>query len=125
MSSASNTKLVPSRAYHWTDLKIGELIPVAAMNVLLIDADGFTREFYRSKNMELGERIMRAKKVYHKHEVPIPPHTGFGSEIDSLTSCKGSLIPLPPHKDGAKLKMFQGMILRYLATLESTKVSFG
>jgi hypothetical protein len=120
--SKGTEKLVPSRPYHWTDLKIGEMIPVAAMNVLLIDADSFTRDFYRTKGMELGERIFRAKKVYQKHEVAIPPHTGFGSEIDSLTSCKGSLIPLPPHKDGAKLKMYQGMILRYLATLESTKV---
>ena len=38
-----------------------------------------------------------------------------------MTSCKGSLIPLPPHKDGAKLKTYQGMILRYLATLDSNK----
>jgi len=114
-------KVVPSRPYHWSDLHIGDMIPVAAMNVLLIDADQFTRDFYASKGMTLGDPIVLTKKVYKKQEVTIPPHTGFGSEIDSLTSCKGSLIPLPPHKDGAKLKAYQGMILRYVATIENPK----
>lgn len=119
----SNIKLAPSRPYHWTDLKIGDMIPVAAMNVLLIDADGFTRKFFASKGIQLGEPIVLEKKKFLKQEIVIPPHTGFGSEIDSLVSCKGSLIPLPPHKDGAKLKLYQGMILRYLATLDSTRAA--
>lgn len=119
----SPEKKVPLRPYHWSDLHIGDLIPVAAMNVLLIDADGFTREFYAKKQMPLGDPIVLPKKEYQKQEVTIPPHTGFGSEIDSLTSCKGSLIPMPPHKDGAKQKMYQGMVLRYLATLESNKAA--
>lgn len=112
----------PTRAYHWTDLHIGDHIPVAAMNVLLIDADGFTRDFYANKGYALGSPIVLPTREYMKFEVAIPPHTGFGSEIDSLTSCKGSLIPMPPHKDGAKLKQFQGMVLRYLATLAGNKV---
>jgi hypothetical protein len=46
----------------------------------------------------------------------------FGSEADSLQTCKSSLIPTAPMKDGAKAKMFQGMVLRYCATLENPKV---
>lgn len=122
-ASGSNSKQAPLRPYHWTDLHIGDTIPVAAMTVLLTDADQFTRDFYAGRNMPLGPAIVREKKVYPKFEVAIPPHNGFGSEIDSLTSCKGSLMPLPPHKDGAKLKAFQGMILRYQATLDNPKAS--
>lgn len=121
--SVSRGNQVPLRPYHWTDLHIGDTIPVAAMTVMLTDADQFTRDFYASKHMPLGPAIAREKKVYPKFEVIIPPHNGFGSEIDSMTSCKGSLMPLPPHKDGAKLKAFQGMILRYQATLDNPKAS--
>jgi hypothetical protein len=107
------------RPMHWTDLKIGEVIPVAAMYIKLTDADGFTRQFFERNDMPLEAPVLIEKPPVTKFEVTIPPHNGFGSEIDSLTSCKGSLIPSAPHKDGAKLKAYQGMILRYLATLDS------
>lgn len=32
----------PPQAYHWQDLKIGMRIPVASLDILLIDADEFT-----------------------------------------------------------------------------------
>ncbi|RYG67673.1 hypothetical protein EON64_06920 [archaeon] len=52
----------------------------------------------------------------------IPPYNGFGSEEDSLQTCKASLIPTAPMKDGMKAKLFQGMILRYKATMHNPKV---
>lgn len=113
---------IPPKTYHWTDLNIGATITVAAMKILLLDADEFTREFYFSKKTPLGQAIVLPSFEYPKLNASTPPYNGFGSEIDSLTSCKGSLIPSAPHKDGAKLKAFQGMVLRYLATLDSTEV---
>ena len=32
----------PPQPYHWQDLKIGMRIPVASLDILLIDADEFT-----------------------------------------------------------------------------------
>jgi hypothetical protein len=114
--------LVPSVPYHWTDLKIGDLIPVASLNILLIDADEFTREFYRSKEMPLEDAIQLPQPVYPTLQTTIPPYNGFGSKEDSLQTCKSTLIPTPLMKDGMKAKLFQGMILRYTAKLHNPKV---
>lgn len=118
-SSRSSPVQVPSRAYHWTDLHIGDRIPVGAMTILLVDVDEFTREFYQSKRMPLAPAIALPVVEYKQTRPATPPPTGFGSELDSLTSCKGSLIPPVPHKDGAKQKLYQGMVLRFCATLRN------
>jgi hypothetical protein len=52
------------RPYHWTDLKIGETIAMASLNVLLIDADEFTREFYNTKGMPLEPPISLPEPTY-------------------------------------------------------------
>lgn len=113
--------IVPSRPYHWTDLYIGMKISVAALTITIIDADEFTREFFNSKCKPLSPAIIMPKPEYPQYEVTIPPHNGFGSEADSLQTCKSALQPGPPSKDGAKLERFQGMILRYIATMENPK----
>lgn len=117
LMAQSNEGLVPSRPYHWTDLKIGDLVPVASMHVLLVDADEFTREFYNSKNMPLAPPVTIPPPEYPQVHSTIPPYNGFGSEEDSLQTCKHSLIPTAPSKDGAKLKALAGMVLRYQAVL--------
>lgn len=38
----------PPQAYHWKDLTIGMRIPVASLDILLIDADEFTVSFQES-----------------------------------------------------------------------------
>ena len=113
----SDNGWVPERPFHWTDLHIGDEIPVASMHVLLVDADEFTREFYNSKNMPLDAPIHMPKPVYPTVTSEVPPYNGFGSEADSLATCRHTLVPMPPPKDGAKLKMLSGMVLRYEATL--------
>jgi len=109
--------LVPTKPYHWTDLKIGLEIPVASMTLLLIGADEFTREFYAMKNMPLDGPITRPQPEYPSLVTTIPPYNGFGSEEDSLQTCKQTLVMSAPSKDGLKLKMLAGMILRYEAIL--------
>lgn len=118
-TSRSSPAIAVSRPYHWTDLHIGDRIPVAAMTILLVDVDEFTREFYQSKRMPLAPAISLPVVEYKQARPATPPPTGFGSELDSLTSCKGSLIPPVPHKDGAKQKLYQGMVLRFCATLQN------
>lgn len=116
-------KLQPNTPYHWTDLKVGLEIPVASMTLLLCDADEFTREFYKSKNMPLAPPITRPPPQYPKLHTTIPPYNGFGSEEDSLQTCKQTLVLSAPSKDGAKMKLLAGMILRYEAEMANPKVS--
>jgi hypothetical protein len=52
---------------------------------------------------------------------PIPPHTGYGSEEDTLKNCF-SFDPKPPLKDGAKAILNSGKILRYGARILTPNV---
>jgi hypothetical protein len=114
--------LQPNTPLHWTDLKVGLVIPVASMTLLLCDADEFTREFYKCKNMPLDVPITRPPPQYPTLQTTIPPYNGFGSEEDSLQTCKQTLVPSAPSKDGAKMKALANMILRYEAVLADPKV---
>jgi hypothetical protein len=113
----------PTSSYHWTDLKVGMVIPVASMTILLCDADDFTREFYKSKSIPLDPPIVREVPTYPAVQTTIPPYNGFGSEEDSLQTCKQSLVLSAPSKDGAKLKQLANMILRFEAVLTNPTVS--
>lgn len=125
LNTLAAEKLQPSTPYHWTDLKVGLVIPVASMTLLLVDADEFTREFYKCKSMPLDAPISRPQPEYPKLQATIPPYNGFGSEEDSLQTCKQTLVLSAPSKDGAKLKLLANMILRYEAILANPDVSFG
>jgi EF-hand domain-containing protein 1 len=114
--------VVDDRPYHWHDLRIGEVISVAALDVLLYDADEFTRSFYASHGLPLEPPLPMETPVYPTVVNEIPPHNGFGSEEDSLQTCKSSLIPSAPMKDGMKAKLYQGMVLRYAAKMHNPGV---
>jgi hypothetical protein len=109
------------RPYHWSDLHIGDTIAVASMKIMLIDADAFTRQFYQEKSLPLGPPIELEQPVYPEVKSEIPPYNGFGSEEDSLQTCKNSLIPTAPMKDGLKMNLFQGLILRFAATIHNPR----
>lgn len=124
LNTLAAEKLQPSTPYHWTDLKVGLVIPVASMTLLLVDADEFTREFYKCKGMPLDAPISRPQPEYPRLQQPIPAYNGFGSEEDSLQTCKRTLVLSAPSKDGAKMKQLAGMILRYEAILANPNVRF-
>jgi len=91
----------PAQPYHWTDLKIGEVIPVAAYNVVLIDADDFTRSFYASKEMPLGQAIVPPAPVYPEvSDEPPPPLMAM---------------PTKTKEEGIKAAFFMGISLRFRA----------
>lgn len=45
------------RYYHWSDLHIGDTVRIASIDVKILDADGFTREFAASRGCPLSESI--------------------------------------------------------------------
>ncbi len=123
VNSAGKVVLEPTRPYHWKDLHIGMQLAVASLFILITDADDFTREFYKSKNITLEPKIQMPEPTYPKLTTYIPPYNPlYGSEEDSLQTCKGSLAGGGPvHKDGAKAKLFAGMTMKFLCTLENPR----
>ncbi|CAM9270260.1 unnamed protein product [Chrysoparadoxa australica] len=99
---------------HWTELYLGQEVDVYGRKIILTEADAFTREFYDKEGRPLGDPVelgLEPPKVYDK---VIPPHTGFGSEEDSLVSCTGSLMPTAP-----KRRLGEDVTLRFTAEMES------
>mmetsp|Transcript_8349 Transcript_8349/g.12451 ORF Transcript_8349/g.12451 Transcript_8349/m.12451 type:complete len:635 (-) Transcript_8349:293-2197(-) len=97
----------PPQAYHWKDLTIGMRIPVASLDILLIDADEFTREFYNSKEIPLAPPIELPKPIYPDvSNEPIPP-----------------LIPKPikTMEEKKKANIYMGVVLQFQAILDNPK----
>lgn len=103
------------------DLVVGEKIVIYNRPMLLIDCDGFTREFYeRTYRMQQGT-IDIGEPSFPWPQAPLPTYTGFGSEEDSLAS-HYNLIPKPPRKDYKKMVECAKKILRFAAVLANPKV---
>lgn len=109
--------------YSWVDFEIGGTIRFAGIRILITDADEFTRQFYRNNGTPLGESVRQEEPQKRKYSIRIPPHNGIGSEEDSLQTCKGSLLPKAPKRDGAKVAMFAGQVLRYKCKFANPNVS--
>lgn len=109
--------------YSWVDFTIGGNIRFAGIKILITDADQFTRQYYRNNGTPLADPVMSSEPPKRKYSIRIPPHNGIGSEEDSLQTCKGSLLPKAPKRDGAKAAMFAGQVLRYKCRFANPSVS--
>jgi len=103
------------------DLRVGGYLTVYGRHMLLIRADEYTIAFYKDiYNIpeEDFEPIIEEEYEYKIPEIPTPPHNGYGTEEDSMSSVK-YLIPRPPRKDFHKLLKFDSTVLRFKAKLNS------
>lgn len=101
--------------YHWTDFYIGCEISVYSRNLLIVDADQNTRNFYNEQNLELGQNEQMETNRPIRQIRQIPPHNGFGSEEDSLQSCIGPL----SNTSSPKKKLGENKQLAFVADLLS------
>lgn len=104
--------------YAPTDFASGELINVFGRECKVIDADDFTKAYFKYKlgidlNFKKAEEVER-RAVEHQ----IPPFNGYGTPEDSLGSVF-SLQPKPPKKDMTKIFTNDQYVLRFEARLIS------
>ncbi|KAJ8350395.1 hypothetical protein SKAU_G00255250 [Synaphobranchus kaupii] len=102
--------------YKDCDLTLGAVINVWGRNVVVCDCDNFTKEYYRSKyGLEDFSPVDYRPGPSTRVPRQVPPYNGFGSEEDSLCSCKG-LVLKAPKKDFRKLmeKDRQGLVSNVL-----------
>lgn len=91
---------------------INRIVNVYGRKFVLTNCDEFTREYYKTK---FGVKDFTPVQ-YNKRDGGVsiertnPPYNGFGSEEDSLSSCK-KMLPEPPKKDFVKWMAFD----RYIA----------
>lgn len=107
--------------YSAADLAVGTTINVLARPILLYDADKATYAYY-SENFGLDMQKVEAPTrdtQPSRSVIIVPPHMGYGTEEDSLASL--ALQPMPPRKDWAKLKLYDGVVLRFHATFAAPR----
>jgi len=76
------------RFYSWQDLKVGGCVSVYGRDLLLVDADNFTREFYMQNGQPQVSKAQPFKNPPVKVPVQVPPYNGWGSELDSMKNCE-------------------------------------
>ena len=100
------------------DLLIGKVIELYGRNVLLIDCDEFTKQWFKANcgvdQVPLQPKNPTKNLVYHQ----IPPHNGIGSEETTIGCCT-QLNPKRPKKDVKKIFQNDMHILRFQCKLVS------
>lgn len=107
--------------YYWSDFYIGAEIEIYTRKFTIIDASPVTRKFFEEHGLELGAPIVREDPAAASPERirEVPPHTGFGSEEDSLRSCVGSLHVEAPRQRHINL---DAPVLAFRASIVSNNV---
>jgi len=118
-SKTSNEPPDGDQMFHWTDITIGTRMTVFNRTIVVLDADPFTRSFFAKEGSPLAVPRAMEAPASATIDKAIPPHSGFGSEEDSLQSVY-SIRPQPPKKDMKKLHELSGQILRFQITLASS-----
>ncbi|KAJ0393663.1 hypothetical protein P43SY_003682 [Pythium insidiosum] len=104
--------------YSWRDFAIGQYIAIYNRQILLLDADASTREWFEANGRPLGPAIVVQDAPKSIPPFVPPAHDGFGSEDDSLQSCY-HLLPKAPLKSLESLDTTE--VLRFRARFETTK----
>ena len=102
-----------------TDLRTGETIRVFGRDLVLVDCDRFTRDYYRSVGVEQRTQAHLIGSSDDKPAaaaVPEPPHNGFGDPEDALQS-HYALNPKPAKKNTQKAHRLERKVLRFRARL--------
>lgn len=121
------TGAVNNEHYTDRDLSLGAVLSVWGRKFVICDCDDFTREYYKTKyGVENMTPVMVGRSDGNVELTrEMPPYNGFGSEEDSLCSCKG-LLPKPPKRDFIKFmecdrRGLDSNVLRFLARMDTKK----
>ena len=106
--------------YNENDFVCGQTINVFGRKMLIADVDKPTQAWYL-KHKGINQKATKVEEMPVERpvfEVIVPPHTGVGSEEDTLAAFK-HLIPRKRPVDLAKMRAATGKVEKYLARLNS------
>lgn len=108
--------------YKPDDFHVGQTVNVYGRDFLITRAsDEYTENWYKQNLGRTDEDFRAVDTSENRRQVPVAepaPWSGFGSEEDSLSSCK-ALRMKPPRKDIPKMLAMDKKDLRFLAKLSN------
>jgi hypothetical protein len=108
---------------HYKDSDIEPFMTLWVFNrpFIILGCDGFTQNYYMTKyNKKFPLNGFEDPPQKERNNMIIPPHNGFGDEVDSLENCM-KLIPKAAKKDYFKYIDNDKITLRFFARL-NTKI---
>lgn len=107
--------------YHEDDLLVGSKIHVFGRDMVILDCDLPTAKWYEQHKGidQKAKTIVVVEPEPPKKPIPVPPHSGIGSEEDTLASWK-HLIPRKPKIDFMKFRARTGKTVKFTAKLVTT-----
>jgi len=105
--------------YTADDFTVGSTINVLGRDILLYDADKFTHDWVlANRGVDMKDLVVDVTEpAAAPLAVPPPPHTGYGTEEDSLGSVF-HLVLKAPKKDHVKQRKYDGVVLRFDAHIK-------
>lgn len=103
----------------YKELQVGHTVEIFKKKYLIYDGDAFTRKWMAEHGAPLNPPMDTAPvrgPPPKPYVVPVPEHIGWGSEEDSMQSCK-SLVVKPPKIDYAQRARDAGKVLLFRASL--------
>lgn len=101
------------------DFCVGDTVNILGRDIVLYNADKFTMNWVKeNRGIDMAPMVIDVSDP--PPPVPTivaPPATGYGTEEDSLGSVF-SLIPKVPKKDYAKMRKYDGIIIRFGAVIK-------
>jgi hypothetical protein len=112
----------PNAAYVRAEsLRVGDRLRVYAREFQLLDADPFTRAWFRDTlRIEQPPALAGPAPPAARAKPALPPHNGYGTPADSARSCL-SLVPKAHNtdKNHAQYMAYSGMVLRFNASMDA------
>mmetsp|Transcript_6479 Transcript_6479/g.11952 ORF Transcript_6479/g.11952 Transcript_6479/m.11952 type:complete len:647 (+) Transcript_6479:118-2058(+) len=106
--------------YKPEDFVVGQHVTLYGRDLYLYECDDFTKEFYANYTGHQQQNVQIKEAAPVHVQLTHPPHTGFGTEEDSLASCL-HLTPRPPRRDILKLMNQQGKVLRFFGQMANDR----
>jgi hypothetical protein len=103
-----------SMPYLPEDFLVGQTFNVWGRTFVLYDCDDFTQSFYKEYigvDQKSNATDVSEPPIRHT-QLPPPPHTGPGTEEDSVINCQ-MIRPKPPKQNLEKLMTLSGEVLRF------------
>ncbi|XP_036003226.1 EF-hand domain-containing protein 1 [Fundulus heteroclitus] len=108
--------------YSPKDFELGQTVKLQNHQFLLLNCDGFTREYYKENYPDMVMEAVEIPKTEEVKKKEIPPYNGFGSLENSLQNCL-YVTPRPPKVKFLKNLENDHKVLRYTAQLDSSSPS--
>jgi hypothetical protein len=120
IETEEDRKKNPQPRWHWTELRVGEIISVLNRDFLVMDCDAFTRDWMLKHNLDQPQALRPDPPAVVEYKRRIPVHDGLGSAEDSFQTVLNPIMPKVCKKDFIKALANGAKVMRFKCSMYTT-----